>query len=70
MKPGSQSLIAEALAIDANSLPEKLSGIQLPPQMAFPTTDATDKKFNSRLVAPIFGREAAKNREETREGSE
>jgi len=29
-----------------------LSVIQ-PPQMAFPTPDAGDKKFNSRLVAPI-----------------
>jgi hypothetical protein len=28
--------------------------IQPPPQRGFPTTDAGDKKFNSRLVAPTY----------------
>ena len=31
----------------------RLALIHVPPQTGFPTPDADDKKFNSRLVAPI-----------------
>ncbi|WP_161967839.1 hypothetical protein [Fimbriiglobus ruber] len=31
---------------------ERLSAIQPPTQVAFPILDASDKKFDSRLVAP------------------
>ena len=34
----------------------RLTNVQPPPQSGFPTPDASDKKFNSRLVVPTFFR--------------
>ena len=35
-------------------IPASAYPLHLPPQTSFPAPDAEDKKFNSRLVAPIF----------------
>jgi hypothetical protein len=42
-------------------MPENLIISDAKPHLAFPTPDAGDKKFNSRLVAPIFSASRRKN---------
>jgi hypothetical protein len=39
----------------------RLPVIQPPTRVGFPTPDTSDKKFNSRLVVPIFSAATLKN---------